>query len=298
MNYTISNSRLTVEISDRGGELRSIQDETGKEYLWQGDKKVWEDRAPNLFPYIGRMTEKSYRFQGKTYHMDIHGFLPTSDMELESKTDDCLTLKLKASEETLEKYPFLFELEITWKLYQNKLEITYQVKNKDKNTMYFGIGGHPGFIVPVEETKRFEDYCIDFGEESHPRRVAMSEDCFVLEGDELLELSEGRYLKLRHDLFDHDAIILKDIPEAVRLGCAEGKKEVVVSFPQMTYLGIWHRPFQTPEYVCIEPWSSLPSRKGVKEDIAKQPGLVFLESGDVYRNTWSITIEEKQNKNK
>ena len=35
MNYKISNSKLSVEISSKGGELRSIQDAEGKEYLWQ-----------------------------------------------------------------------------------------------------------------------------------------------------------------------------------------------------------------------------------------------------------------------
>ena len=57
MNYKISNSKLSVEISSKGGELRSIQDAEGKEYLWQGDVASWTDRGPNLFPYIGRMTD-------------------------------------------------------------------------------------------------------------------------------------------------------------------------------------------------------------------------------------------------
>ena len=34
MNYKISNSKLSVEISSKGGELRSIQDAEGKEYGW------------------------------------------------------------------------------------------------------------------------------------------------------------------------------------------------------------------------------------------------------------------------
>ena len=290
MNYRISNSSLSVKISSRGGEIRSMCDADGREYIWQGDAEIWEDRAPNLFPYIGRMTEKSYQFQGKKYHMDIHGFLPTSEMELVSKTEESLTLKLDASEETLIQYPFLFRLEITWKLVGPRLEITYQIKNKDEKTMYFGIGGHPGFIVPIEQRAKFDDYRIDFGENASPKRGMMSEDCFVLEGEEVLELTEGRYLKLRHDLFDHDAIILKEVPREVKLNCEKGGREIVVSFPDMDYLGIWHRPFKTPDYVCIEPWSSLPSRKGIIEDITQQPGLKDLESGEVYRNSWSILI--------
>ncbi len=38
MNYEISNSILAVKISSRGGELRSMCDSDGQEYIWQGDK--------------------------------------------------------------------------------------------------------------------------------------------------------------------------------------------------------------------------------------------------------------------
>ena len=49
MNYKISNSKLSVEISSKGGELRSIQDAEGKEYLWQGDVASWTDRGSLIF---------------------------------------------------------------------------------------------------------------------------------------------------------------------------------------------------------------------------------------------------------
>ena len=64
-------------------------------------------------------------------------------------------------------------------------------------------------------------------------------------------------------------------------------------FPDMDYLGIWHWPHVEVDYVCIEPWSSLPSRKNVVEDLEKQADLLSLESGQEYTNTWSITIKEK-----
>ncbi len=73
-------------------------DSDGQEYIWQGNKEIWEDRAPNLFPYIGRMTEKNYQFQGKRYNMDINGYLQTSEMEIVSKTKESMTFKLDASQ--------------------------------------------------------------------------------------------------------------------------------------------------------------------------------------------------------
>ena len=94
MNYTISNEKLTLVVSSKGGEFQSIKDAEGQEYLWQGDAATWTDRGPNLFPYIGRMTEKSYKYQDTVYHMDIHGFLPYDEMELVEQKADSLTLRL------------------------------------------------------------------------------------------------------------------------------------------------------------------------------------------------------------
>lgn len=168
MNYTIKNQKLTLEISSRGGEFQSIRDAQGREYLWQGDAATWTDRGPNLFPYIGRMTDQSYTYQGQTYHMDIHGFLPTAELNLVEHKEEELTLRLEDSPETERQYPFKFVLDITWKLENEKISITYLVKNTDDKTIYFGIGGHPGFQIPFEDDLKFEDYLNDFGEGAKP----------------------------------------------------------------------------------------------------------------------------------
>jgi len=293
MKYEISNEFLKVKADAEGAILWSVTDKDGFEYIWQGDDRYWNEHGANLFPYIARLWEKSYIFQGKTYHMDIHGFLPYDEMELVEQKADSLTLRLVSSPETRKQYPFEFTLDITWKLEGEKITITYQVKNTDDKKMYFGIGGHPGFQIPIEKNLKFEDYRIDFGEDPKPRRILFSEDCFVLEEDEAFALEEGRYLNLEHNLFDDDAIVLKEMPREVTLESAKGSKKITVAFPDMDYLGIWHWPHVEVDYVCIEPWSSLPSRKNVVEDLEKQADLLSLESGQEYTNTWSITIKEK-----
>ena len=71
MNYTIENGILNVTVSSKGGEMQSIKTKDGTEYLWQGSQETWSDKAPNIFPYVGRLTNKTYTFQGKEYHMEI-----------------------------------------------------------------------------------------------------------------------------------------------------------------------------------------------------------------------------------
>lgn len=289
MIYTLENERLKVQVNSRGGELWSVQTKDGHEYLWQGDATYWQDRALNLFPYIARLTDGKYTLDGKTYEMPIHGFLNASELEAEKQTADCLVLKLSDSEETRKMYPFAFVYRLIYELADNTLHVTFAVENRDSSMMYFGVGGHPGFMAPLEEGLSFEDYCLQFDGEKNPVRVGFSEDCFVNGEDAEFALDNGK-LAFSHKMFDQDAIVLRDMAKAVTLCSEKGTRAVRVSYPQMDYLGIWHMPFTDAPYVCIEPWSSLPSRKGVIEDLAKQPGLVHLPAGETYENRWSIEI--------
>ena len=105
-------------------------------------------------------------------------------------------------------------------------------------------------------------------------------------------LEEERRIPLQHNLFDQDAIVLKNMDRCVTLRSDKGTRAVKVRFPQYTHLGFWHMPHTTAPYVCIEPWSSLPSRYGVVEDLSQQSDLVRLEAGKIYENQWSIEIIE------
>ena len=120
MIYTLENDSLKVQVNSHGGELWSIQTKDGAEYLWQGDETYWKDRALNLFPYIARLTEGKYMLDGKTYEMPIHGFVNSSDLEVEEHTAQRLVLKLTDSENTREMYPFAFVYWLTYELVGNK----------------------------------------------------------------------------------------------------------------------------------------------------------------------------------
>ena len=65
MLYTIHNDALTVTIDGLGAQLMSITAADGTEYLWNGDPAYWAGRAPNLFPYVGRLTNDRYTYGGE-----------------------------------------------------------------------------------------------------------------------------------------------------------------------------------------------------------------------------------------
>ena len=290
--YIIRNEHLEVRIDAKGAQMTSIKDQNGNEYLWQGNPMYWEEQAPNLFPYIARMTEGKYILDGKTYEMDIHGFAKDTVFEVNQISESEIIFSITDTEKTYKQYPYKFTFDVIYRVLGTNLQVLYRVKNLDEKEMYFGVGAHPGFNVPFEENTEFEDYYLEFETGVDVQRVEFSDDCFVL-GQNPYELAEKKYIHLRHDLFDEDAIVLHGMSNKVTLTSAKTKKAIQVSYPRMDYLGFWHWPKTDAPYVCIEPWSSLPSRKGIVEDLATQPGLMKLKPMEEHVNPVIISIVDK-----
>lgn len=290
MLYTIKNESMSVTINTLGAEMQSITGADGTEYLWYGDTAYWGNRATNLFPYVGRMTEESYICNGKRYGMKIHGFARHSEFTAQQEGDNRIIFTLTDNDTTRECYPFRFVFSVIYELVEAEIRITYHVENRGSETMYFGLGGHPGFRLPLEEGKCFEDYSLTFAQPCHPSRALVAPSYMMSGVETLFPLENDVTLPLRHELFDDDAIILRHFDKTLTLSAGEGSRGVRVHMPQMKCLGIWHAPKTQAPYVCIEPWVSLPSRDGVIEDISQQSDLVALETGKTYDNVWSITL--------
>lgn len=289
MNYTISNDTLTAVISDTGAEIQSLSMD-GHEYFWNGDPAFWAKHGPNLFPFVGRFTDGKYCLDGKTYEMEIHGFAPKSLFTVLDQSDSSITFELKDNEKTLSQYPFHFSFRVTYTLMKNTLEVLYSVLNESGDTMYLGLGAHPGFMVPMEDGLAFEDYYLEFSRPSRADQVEMSDTVFVTGHTHPYPLVDGTKIPLRHDLFDHDAVVLQNMPDTVAIRSDKGTRSVTVSYPGMPYIGFWHAVKKEAPYVCIEPWVTLPSRDGVIEDFANRSDLIRLQPGKVYENLWTVTL--------
>lgn len=286
MLYHIDNDFLNIAISDRGAELMSIRSVSGTEYLWQGDAAYWSDRAPNIFPYVARLTNGCYTYQGKTYQLPIHGFAPTAEFTVTAQEADSITFALESNPEYYSMYPFRFRFSIRYYLEETTLHAEMKVENLDDKTMYFGLGGHPGINVPMEEGLTFEDYFLEFPE-SQLRRVEFTPACFITGREDPFPLEHGR-LPLSHNMFDDDAIVLKGVPGEVTLRSEKGSHAVTLIARDLPVYGFWHMPETDAPYICLEPWSSLPSRQDVVEDLETQPDLIRLEAGKAYTTVWSL----------
>ena len=157
--------------------------------------------------------------------------------------------------------------------------------------MFFAVGGHPGFNVPMAEGTSFEDYRIEFEQEAHPYRIILADSGAVTPGQERYEMKDSA-IPLQHSLFDHDAIVLVNASRRASICSDLTSRKVTVSYPDFRYVGFWHKPCTDAPYVCIEPWTSLPSREGIVEDLSLQGDLIALDAGREWRTVWSIQIDE------
>jgi len=288
---TLSNDYLTVTLDACGAVLHSIRKD-GAEYLWQGDGRYWARRDANLFPYVGRLTDGKYLLDGKAYPMTIHGFCIGTDFAVTERTDTAVCFTLTDSEKTRESYPFRFAFHVRYALEGSRIVKTCTVENRDDRTMYFGLGSHPGFNVPLNGEGAFDDWEVTFAEACQPVRIDMDPANYRLAGTESpYPLEGGRTIPLSHTLFDLDAIVLGNVCRSLRLHSPKSRRAVTVDFPDMPFLGLWHAPKTDAPYVCIEPWVSLPSHSAYVEDFATQAHLIHLGAGGTYRNEIVITLE-------
>lgn len=290
MDHIIRNEALAVTVSERGAQLRSILGAGGTEYLWQGDPKYWSGRDLTLFPFVARLTGGSYSLDGRSYRLPIHGFAPRRDFTAVENSGTRLVMELPSDAETRAQYPREFTLRVIYGLSGGVLGVTYEVVNRDNRTMLFGLGGHPGFNVPLTKGLRFEDYRLRFPADCRPVRVGFTPDCFVSGEDTPWPLEDGGSIPLSHSLFDDDAIVLRDTCREVTLESPLDGRSVTVAFPQMPYLGLWHMPKTDAPYVCIEPWLSLPASAGAITVFENRSDLARVEPGETYRNQWSIAV--------
>ncbi len=292
MIYTIENEKLSVSVSSLGAELMSIRGkEDNFEYLWQGDKKYWGGRAPNMFPICGRLYEGKYTYHNKEYSMPNHGIARSSEFVLKSACKEQITLSLTANDETKEKYPFDFVLDITFTVTDSTLDVAYTVKNKDEKDLIFALGGHPAFNVPFDSDTSFEDYYVEFPRMCEAMRVKFSPSCFCTNDDVLFSSHGTERIDLKHSLFDDDAIFLYNVPKEIKLGSDKHNKSITVRFDGLKYIGLWHAPKTDAPYICIEPWSSIPATEGEIDDLSSKKEMYYLPKGYTCKKSYSITIK-------
>src|SRR5450755_965540 len=168
----IANDQITVTIAEKGAELQSIQ-LNGLEYLWQADIKYWGKHSPVLFPIVGELKDGKYIFDNKEYSLSRHGFARDKVFEAKQTSEASVILTLRSTIEKLVVYPFQFIFQVQYEIKQHTLFCSYIVQNVNNNDMYFSVGGHPAFRVPLHENIAYNDYTLKFNNDTILKRYLL-----------------------------------------------------------------------------------------------------------------------------
>lgn len=277
MPIQLHNDQLSITISERGAELRSVLDlEAGLEYLWQADSAWWGRSAPVLFPFIGRLKGDRYRWKGLEYPMGQHGFARDRDFELIEHTAQRAVFELRADAETRQRYPFGFSLQIAWQLEGRSLSETLSIHNHGEESLPFSIGLHPAFNCPLQAGESFDDYRICFEQAETAPVHLLAEG--LRSGETRPFLMDQRAFPLHPALFIDDALIFKGLgSEWVELRSRKSDRGLRVSLKGWPWLGIWTKP--GAPFVCIEPWLGITDSAAVSGELAEKEGLIQLPPG-------------------
>ncbi|MEP7279045.1 MAG: aldose 1-epimerase family protein [Bacteroidota bacterium] len=287
--FTIENAHLRVVAGSRGAELHSIfNKKAGLEYLWNGDPAFWAKQSPVLFPVIGALKNDGYFFNGQKYQLGRHGFARESEFSVSAHNGDALVFTLESSPATLAKYPFVFKFDIGYSLTETSLQVNYQISNTGGTPLYFSVGGHPAFRIPLVAGRSYSDYYLEFNHPEHAGRWPISKDGLIETVPVVLFNGTSR-LPLTKELFQQDALVFKGLASnSVELKSDQDAHGLSFDFTGFPYLGIWAA--KNADFVCIEPWCGIADSVDSDRQLVNKEGIHVLQAAKTFERTWSVTL--------
>lgn len=287
--FTIESHLLKASIHPKGAELQSLlQKESGIEYMWKGDPAVWGKFSPILFPIVGTLKDNTYFYKDQSYQLSRHGFARDHQFAVELQEFDRIVFLLKQSEETLKVFPFPFDLRVKYTIVESSIAVTYEVMNTGKETMYFSIGGHPAFALPLVPGTIYDDYYLEFDQAETAGRWPIAEGG-LLKTSSIPLLSDAKLLPLNKGLFATDAIVFKNLNSSrISLLSHKTVHGMSMDFPGFPYLGIWAAP--GADFLCIEPWCGIADSVDSLQLWGEKEGINKLEAGANFVRTWTVNV--------
>jgi galactose mutarotase-like enzyme len=287
MIVNLENALLKVAIKSKGAELNSVsRKDNGLGYMWSGDPAVWGKTSPVLFPIVGTLKDNTYFYNGKPYTLSRHGFARDAEFEILEQEQQKASFILKDSETSFANYPFHFELILTYELDNDLLKTSYEVRNTGTDNMYFSLGAHPAFKVPIVEGKVYEDYYLQFDHVENAGRWSISKEGLI-QKNPISFLNNSSRINLTRTLFQEDALVFKHLQsQKVSLVTNLNSHGLDFYFEGFPYLGLWAA--KGGDFVCIEPWCGIADSVDHDQQLINKEGIEILAAGNMWIKNWDV----------
>ena len=282
MEIALKREGLQAVVRTLGGELISFRDESGKEYLWNGDPKFWAGINPILFPIVGGLKNGKVRLDGKELEMNRHGFARDMEFHIIEQSEDAVVLELRENEETLKRYPRKFALRVCHRLEGEGFSTTFEVQNMDEQEMPFCIGAHTAFRCPMNDEEAFADYEIVFDEKETACNFLLNEQGCICGSAAENMLEDTDRFSLEYETFAKlDTVIFKNLKSAgVALRHKEKGTGVHMQFAGFPFMAFWTKGQEKAPFICIEPWHGCAAKEDESGEFTAKEECIVLQPGE------------------
>ncbi|MFB5195980.1 aldose 1-epimerase family protein [Neobacillus sp. KR4-4] len=289
----IENDWLKVSIVRNGAEVREVKHKkNGLDYMWTGDNAYWGRVSPVLFPIVGRLKGDQYQLDGHTYKMSQHGFLRDVEFDVEEQTDTTISFVFESAGRFSHAYPYEFKAIIRYVLKEDSLMVQWEIVNENKEDMYFSIGAHPAFRIPLVENETIEDYRLNFTPAANNNVMEYElKDSLIHERGDASDIST---MQLTPSLFAHDALVYSNIDQ-ITLESKKSGHGIEVWFEKFPFVGIWSKYMDTTgtiaPFVCIEPWYGIADTYHASGNMKEKLGVNKLEAGATFLDEYKMKFK-------
>lgn len=292
MQIQLHHGQIKAAADTNGGELISLRDAAGTEYIWSGDPAYWSGRNPVLFPIVGKLNRGTVLFGSSAYEMPQHGFARRSEFSIAEQGDDFVVFALRENQETLRQYPYPFLLLIRHQLTGQGFYTEFEVQNPGAQPLPFCIGAHTAFRCPLHAGEFFEDYQLVFDQAETASSILLTPEGTFDHARSLPVLSKADAIALDYQLFDQlDTLAFDGLhSKGVRLVHKSAGHGVHMEFAGFPMVAFWTKPQARAPYICLEPWhgcAAYDNESGVFED---KPHCIVLQPGESKKLRYTVTL--------
>lgn len=268
--YALTDGACRVEVIPSRGALVTRMRVEDDDVLFLDESTVVDltknvrGGVPVLFPIAGPLQGDTYPAKRQSFTLPQHGFARRMAWEVRQAEESLLVVGLRSSDETQRHFPWRFDAQLTFSLEEGgRLDIDFDVENRDEGPMPLHLGYHPYFRVP--QAKKAE------------ARV----DTDATHGWDNRVKQEVPFTGLDFTAAEVDLHLRDHSKPGTTLHRGEGLRPVHLSWsPEFRTLVVW--TLQGKDFVCVEPWTAPAGA------LATGQGLLTVEPGESMSLAFSI----------
>lgn len=297
MIIKLENNFFTAEINTKGAELQNlIRKSDGMNVIWHGDKAVWGNHAPLLFPYVARCLGGYFMIDGKKCEYSRnHGFARDLEHKLVKQTEDSAVFELTESDDTLYRFPYSFSFVTEYQLTEKGVNWKIHIKNTGDKAFRFGTGTHAAFDFNGFAAEDFE---VEFEKKTPLNAVVTTADCYLAadeKGNAPYSKPYGEektaFVPVTAAGFGNGHLFFNNDSEWVGLRNKKNGSIIKINTKGFPYVMIWQNTAGTPQFVCIEPWHGLPDAENTNHIWEEKVGMNDLAPGQDFVCSQDISLE-------